>query len=66
MFVVFWQAWRDIREDTAVSVNKGCHDVGLRKQHLDITTALSVGISHCCMFYVYCTMLLLTKLSDVL
>jgi hypothetical protein len=34
MVVVCWQAWRDIREETAVAVNTGCHDVGLRKQHL--------------------------------
>jgi hypothetical protein len=34
MVVVCWQAWRDIREGTAVAVNTGCHDVGLRKQHL--------------------------------
>jgi len=29
-----WQACRDIREVTAVAVNRGCHDVGLREQHL--------------------------------
>jgi hypothetical protein len=34
MFAVCWQAWTDIREETAVAVNKGCHDVGLRKQPL--------------------------------
>jgi hypothetical protein len=32
---VCWQAWRDITEETAVDSNKGCHDVGLRKQHLE-------------------------------
>jgi hypothetical protein len=34
MIIVCWQAWRDIREETAVAVNTGCRDVGLRKQHL--------------------------------
>jgi len=34
MITVFWQAWRVIREDVAVALNKGCHDDGLRKQHL--------------------------------
>jgi hypothetical protein len=34
MIVVCWQAWRDIREEIAVTVNKGCYDFGLRKQHL--------------------------------
>jgi len=34
MIVVFWQARRDIKEEIAVAVNNGCHDVGLRKQHL--------------------------------
>jgi len=34
MIVVFWQSYRSIRELIAVAMNKGCHDVGLRKQHL--------------------------------
>ena len=34
MIAVCWQDWRDIREESAVAVNKGCRDVGLRKQHL--------------------------------
>jgi hypothetical protein len=29
-----------------------------------ITRAVSVGISNCCMFYVYCTVLILAKLTD--
>jgi hypothetical protein len=31
---ICWQAWTDIREEIAVAVKKGCHYVGLRKQHL--------------------------------
>ena len=34
MIVVFWQTRTDIKEDAAAAVNKRCHDVGLRKQHL--------------------------------
>ena len=34
MIAVCWQAWRDIREESSVAVYEGCHDVGLRKQHL--------------------------------
>jgi hypothetical protein len=34
MIVVCWQAWTDIRGEIAVVVNSGCHDAGLRKQHL--------------------------------
>ena len=34
-----WQDCRDIREETAVAVNKGC---------LDITTAGIVGVSYWC------------------
>ena len=34
MIAVRWQDWRDITEEIAVAVNKGCRDVALRKQHL--------------------------------
>jgi len=34
MIVVCWQAWRGTRQEFAVAMNKDCHDVGLRKQHL--------------------------------
>ena len=34
MIAVCWQAWRNIREESAVAMNKGCHDVGLKKEHL--------------------------------
>jgi len=34
MITVCWQAWRVIREEIAVATNNGCHDVGLRMQHL--------------------------------
>jgi len=34
MFDVCWQAWRHIRQETAVTMNNVCHDAGLRKQHL--------------------------------
>jgi hypothetical protein len=34
MITVFWQAWKDIREEIAVAMNKGCRDIGLRKQRL--------------------------------
>jgi len=34
MIAVCWQRWRDIGEEIAVARNKGCHDVGLKKQHL--------------------------------
>jgi len=30
-----WQDWRDIREEIAVAMNKGGHDVGLRRHHLE-------------------------------
>ena len=33
MIFVCWQDWRDIREEIVVAMIKGCHDVGLRKQH---------------------------------
>jgi hypothetical protein len=35
MVVVCWQAWTDIRGDTAVAVNTGCHDVGQRLRYHD-------------------------------
>jgi len=56
MIVVCWQDWTDIREETAVAMNKGCHDVGLRKQHLGyynswdcwhIELLVSVRVLHC-------------------
>jgi hypothetical protein len=34
MIVVCWQDRRGNRLEIAVAMNKGCHDVGLRKQHL--------------------------------
>jgi hypothetical protein len=34
MIGVCWQDWTDIRVETDVAMNKGCHDVGLRNQHL--------------------------------
>jgi len=34
IFVVCWQAWRGITQEFSVAVNKGCHDVRLRMQHL--------------------------------
>jgi len=34
IIVVCWQTWKDVREEAALAVNKGSHDVGLRKQHL--------------------------------
>ena len=34
MICVVWQAWRDITEETAVTMNNICHNVGRRKQHL--------------------------------
>ena len=34
MIAIYWKAWRDIKEVTAVALNKECLDVGLRKQHL--------------------------------
>jgi hypothetical protein len=33
IIAVCWQSWRD-KEKTAVAVNRGCHNVGLRKPHL--------------------------------
>jgi hypothetical protein len=35
MFDVSWQVWRDIGEETAEAMGKGCDDVGLRKEHLE-------------------------------
>jgi len=32
--VVCWQDWRDTTEEIDVAMNKGCHDVELRKHHL--------------------------------
>jgi len=34
MIAICWQAWTDIRAEIVVAMNKGCYDVGLRKQHL--------------------------------
>jgi hypothetical protein len=35
MIIVCWQGWRETRQEFAVDMNKGCHDVGLRKQLLE-------------------------------
>jgi hypothetical protein len=35
VIVLCWQAWRGITEDNAVTMNKGCQDVGLREQHVE-------------------------------
>jgi hypothetical protein len=35
IIAVCWQDWTDIREETAVAMKKGCHDVGLRKSALE-------------------------------
>jgi hypothetical protein len=43
-FAVCWQAWRDFKEEIAVAMNKGCHDVGLRKQHLGYCTVLNLAV----------------------
>ena len=47
---VCWQAWRDITEEFAVTINNVCHDVGLRKQPLGYHNSCD-----CC--YVYFTLL---------
>jgi len=61
---ICWQAWTVITQQTAVAVNKGCHDVGLRKQHLGYH-----NVWHCWCFtllcgFGYCTVLMLAVLTD--
>ena len=34
MIILCWQALRRTRQGFAVAMNKVCHDVGLRKQHV--------------------------------
>ena len=58
------QVCRDLRETTVVAVSKGRHDVGLRKQYLDIATAGIVGISYCLYGFGYCTVLMLAVRTD--
>jgi hypothetical protein len=51
MIAVCWQDWTAIGEEFAVGMNKGCHDVGLRKQPLWYLDSWDFGISN--LFYVF-------------
>ena len=46
-----------------MAVNKGCHDVGMKKQNLGNTTAGIVGVSYCCMV-LGIALLMLAVLTD--
>ena len=64
VITVFWQACRGIREQTAVSTNKGCHDVGLRKQHLGYHNSWDYWYFILLYGFVYCTVLMLAVVTD--
>jgi len=64
MIAVCWQDWRDIREEITVAMNKGCHDVGLRKQHLGYHNSWDCWCFILLYGFVYCTVLLLAVLTD--
>jgi hypothetical protein len=59
MIVICWQAWRRTKQEFAVAMNKGRHDVELRKQHLGYHNSWDFGISHCLCGFGYCTVLML-------
>jgi hypothetical protein len=59
MIVVCWQAWRGTRQEFAVGMNKGRHDVELRNLHLGYNNSWDFSISHCLFGFGYCTVLML-------
>jgi len=61
---VCWQTWRDIREETSVAVDKGCHVVGLRKQHLGYHNRWDCWYFTLLYGLGYCTVLMLAVLTD--
>ena len=61
---ICWQDARDIAEVTAVAVNKGCHDVRLRKQHLGYHNCWDCWCFILLYGFVYCTVLKLAVLTD--
>ena len=64
MIAVFWQTWSDIREETTVAVNKGCHYVELSLQHLGYHNSWDCWYFILLYGFVYCSVLLLAVLTD--
>ena len=64
IFAVCWQAWRVIRLETAVAMNKGCHDVGLRMQHLGYHNSWDCWYFTLLYGLGYCTVLVLAVHTD--
>ena len=64
MILVCWQVWRDIREVNDVAMNKGCHDVGMRKQQLECHNSWGCWYFTLLYGFVYCTVLMLAVLTD--
>jgi hypothetical protein len=62
--VVCWQVWTDITQQTAVATNKGCHDVGLRIQHLGYHNSWDCWCFMLLYGFVCCTVLVLAVLTD--
>jgi len=64
MIAVCWQDCRDIKEEIAVAVKKGCHDVVLRKQHLGCHNGWEFWCFILLYGFVYCTVLMLAVHID--
>jgi hypothetical protein len=64
MICVFWQALRDITEETAVAMNNVCHDDGLRNQHLEYHISWDCWYFQCMYGFGYCNVLVLAVLTD--
>jgi len=64
MVVIFWQTRRGIKEDTASAMNKGCHDVRLRKQHLGYHNSWDSWYFVLLYGFVCCTVLMWAVLTE--
>jgi hypothetical protein len=52
-----WKAWEAIADETVFPLNKKCHNVGLRRQHLDamgVGTCLQIMFPVCCLCIALC------------
>ena len=65
MIAICWKAWTDIKEVTAVALNKGCLDVGLRKQHLGYHSSCDCWYFILLYGFLCCTLLILAGLLTV-
>jgi hypothetical protein len=64
MITVCWQAWRGIGEETEVAMNKGCHDVGMRKQRLEYHNSWDCWYFMLLVWFGYCSVVMLAVLTD--